>query len=124
MKVMYKGDIYQLMKQHGFAPRLKDVPIDASVLLVYPMDTESNTEISKQESSHDTQYGVMVIKFCDEAHRMFIWDGKDWQRSEFTSSHGVIDYLELKTGSDSVIPAYYNDIMEFFEQDSDFAVKC
>ncbi|MGQ1398014.1 hypothetical protein ACT41J_13965 [Acinetobacter baumannii] len=105
MKIMYKGDVLQLIKDHDLIEQLNNTPEDHSVTLLY------------QDDSSPKGMGICFFKFCHECRLMLQLIDSKWEKVPFTNSNDVIDHIENKLGKDSVIPAYTEDLKAILKEE-------
>ena len=98
MKIIYKGDVLQLIKDHGLTEQLMSTPEGHSVALLYPDETAPKG------------MGIGFFKFCLDSRLMLQLIDSKWEKIPFTNAYDVAAYIENKIGKDSVIPAHTEDL--------------
>lgn len=108
MKIISKYDFYELIKSDNGTHLLVSAPIDSSVVLLIPSEELPD------------KYNMSIIKYCDEKHKIFLFTQNGWEITDMTSSLNFVDAIEKITGENTVIGAYYKDIMELYNLDRNF----
>ncbi len=105
MKIMYKGDVLQLIKDHDLTEQLICVPEGHSVALLYPDESSSKG------------LAIGFFRFCLESRLMLQLIDSQWEKIPFTNSYDIAAYIENKIGKDSVIPAHTEDLKALLMQE-------